>query len=208
MKTIIFDFDGTIADTFWIGFQIVNGLADEFDFKKVKEEEVDKYRQMTSREVVKALSISWLKLPLVAARVRKEMSKIIGQAKLFEGIKETLTQLRQSGHKFGILSSNSLENLEFFINNNDLKVFDFIQSGRKLFGKDRILNLIVVNNGLNKDNVVYVGDETRDIKAARRAGLKVIAVSWGYNAREALEQQKPDLIVDVPEELINAVEKV
>ena len=62
MKTIIFDFDGTIADTFWIGFQIVNGLADEFDFKKVKEEEVDKYRQMTSREVVKALSISWLKL--------------------------------------------------------------------------------------------------------------------------------------------------
>ena len=61
---------------------------------------------------------------------------------------------------------------------------------------------------MRKDEVVYVGDEVRDIKAAKRAGMKIIAASWGYNEREALEKYKPDLIVDRPVELIEVVEKV
>ena len=48
--------------------------------------------------------------------------------------------------------------------------------------------------------VIYVGDEVRDITGAKNAGVKVIAVAWGYNSRELLEKHKPDFPVDTPQE--------
>lgn len=208
MKTIIFDFDGTIADTFWLGFEIVNKLADEFGFKKVSKEEAEKYRQKSFSEVMRALGIPRFKLPFIAYRAKKELNKVIDKVKTIDGIIGTLQNLDNLGYEIGIVSSDSQENLDQFLERNDIKIFDFIQIGRKIFRKDKLLSKIVKKNKLKKNEVVYIGDEVRDIIAARRAGIKIIAVSWGYNAREALEKYKPDLIVDVPEELISAVQKV
>jgi len=51
-------------------------------------------------------------------------------------------------------------------------------------------------------SVFYVGDETRDVEAARKAGVKTIAVTWGFNGEDILKKQKPDYLARRPEELI------
>jgi phosphoglycolate phosphatase len=51
----------------------------------------------------------------------------------------------------------------------------------------------------------YIGDEVRDIAAAAHAGIRSIAVSWGYSDRETLAAERPDHLVDAPEELVRII---
>jgi len=80
--------------------------------------------------------------------------------------------------------------------------FDFIYSDGSLFGKGKILKRVLKKYEFFKRNVVYVGDEVRDIDAAREAGIKIVSVSWGFNSKEVLGSNKPNYIVDTPAELL------
>ena len=60
----------------------------------------------------------------------------------------------------------------------------------------------MVKQALHPSNVLYVGDEVRDIEAAKKAGIRIAAVTWGYNSKKALEAYKPDYLVTKPEELL------
>ncbi|MDD8027901.1 MAG: HAD hydrolase-like protein, partial [Acidobacteriota bacterium] len=87
----------------------------------------------------------------------------------------------------------------------DLDVFDFIHSESNFFGKNRALNHLVRTRGLKPDKVIYVGDEARDIEACRRVSITVIAVSWGFQSRDMLLAQRPDYLVDSPDEIRSIV---
>jgi phosphoglycolate phosphatase-like HAD superfamily hydrolase len=50
-----------------------------------------------------------------------------------------------------------------------------------------------------------VCDEVRDIEAAKKSGIKSIAVAWGYNTKDALIKENPDFLVNSPDELINII---
>jgi len=54
---------------------------------------------------------------------------------------------------------------------------------------------------LNKSEVVYVGDEARDIEACQKADIAVITVSWGFHRKEVLREKNPTYLVDSPEEI-------
>ncbi|PSB03825.1 HAD family hydrolase, partial [Merismopedia glauca] len=58
----------------------------------------------------------------------------------------------------------------------------------------------------NPAKVIYVGDETRDIEAARKSKIKAIAVCWGFNFREILAKYKPDFLIDRPSQLLEVVQ--
>ena len=58
---------------------------------------------------------------------------------------------------------------------------------------------------LSKSDVYFVGDEVRDIEAGKKAGIKTIAVSWGYNTKDALAKEQPDYIIDTPLDLKTVV---
>ena len=49
---------------------------------------------------------------------------------------------------------------------------------------------------------MYVGDEARDMEAARRAGVHSVGVTWGFNNRSALEKANPEKLVDKPKDLL------
>ena len=77
-----------------------------------------------------------------------------------------------------------------------------------LFGKHRTLKRFMKTCNLSTNDVVYIGDEARDIEAAHRVGMRIIAVGWGFNSEQRLRAQNPDVFIAKPEELLGAVNKL
>lgn len=206
MKTIIFDFDGTIADSFEAVLRISNQLATEFGYPEARPEDIHYLKNLNSRDVVKHANVSPFKLPFLVRRLRGELNREIHQLKPIAGMKPTLLKLKQQGNQLGIVTSNSSENVIAFLKTQQLDpIFDFVDSGLSLFGKGRIIRRMVKRHRLNPDDVIYVGDETRDIEAARKTGIKVISVSWGFNSSQALAAENPDFLIHQPEELLQVI---
>lgn len=204
-KTIIFDFDGTIADTLGIALNIYNQkIAPVFKSKKVDREDLEYLRsQRPSRKLLKTYNLSLVKIPLILKRGRAEFKKEVGKAKLQPGIGEVLKKLSWQASSLGILSSNSKENIKLFLKNNQLlDIFDFFYTNSRVFGKHRGIERIIKQRKLDKEHSFYIGDETRDISAAKKAGIKTIAVGWGFNKISALKKEEPDFIVEEPEQLL------
>jgi len=205
---IIFDFDGTIADTLELALGIYNRIAPEYNFRPAGEAERELLRTKKPQELLKTYGISRLKLLTVLLRIRKELSRHVSEIKPVIGIEAALREIRNAGFRMGILTSNSVDNVSKFLDINNLSdLFDFIYSGRSLLGKEKVIKRMLIHEQLPANRVVYVGDETRDIEASRAAGIPVIAVSWGLNRREVLATTFPDQIADKPEELPDCVRR-
>lgn len=201
MPTIVFDFDGTIADTLSVVIKIANRFADHYGYRKIPVGDIPKLREKRPSEVLKHLGISIFKLPIVVRKIRFEMNKEIARLQTVVEIRETLVSLKKKGCVLGILTTNSRENVMEFLKNNDLQLFDFVYTGRAVYGKSRLLKKLMKEKTIPHDDPIYVGDEIRDVEAAKKAGIRVIGVSWGYNTKAALQKSNPDYIVERPEEL-------
>ena len=198
---LIFDFDGTIADTFHYLVKIGNRLSEEFNFNRIDPDEIKDMRDKNVRETIQHLNIPLLKIPMIVAKAKKELHKEIDSVEPIKDLKEILIQFKSLGHKMGILTSNSSKNVTGFLENNGLDFFDFICTTSKIWSKNWGLKTLMDEHGLELSEVIYVGDETRDIKAAKKAGIRSAAVTWGYNSHETLEAQNPDYLIHKPEEL-------
>jgi len=130
----------------------------------------------------------------------------IASVEPIEGLKEILFQLKSLGHKIGILTSNSSKNVMSFLEHNDLDLFDFIQTTSKIWSKNYGLKTLMKDNNFEISDVIYIGDETRDIEAAKKAGVRCAAVTWGYNSRMALEARNPDYLIHSPAELFQLIQ--
>lgn len=199
---IIFDFDGTIADTFDLALEIYNTIAPEYNCMPAGPGDHELLRTKKPQELLKTYGVSRLKLLTLLLRIRKELSRHIPDIKLVSGMEASLREISNSGYRLGILTSNSVSNVSQFVDINNLSgLFDFIYSGRSLFGKEKVIRRLLIHENLNAERVIYVGDETRDIEASKNAGIPVVAVSWGLNRREVLASMSPDQIADEPKEL-------
>ncbi|ADI64676.1 HAD-IA family hydrolase [Trichormus azollae] len=205
-KVIIFDFDGTIADTVEALVSIANRLAIEFDYIQITPNELTLLRNLTSREIIRYSGVSLLKIPFLFKKVKSELKNKITELEPISGVKEALIELNQKGYRLGVITSNSQENVTEFLRFHNLNyLFEFLYSGVTIFGKTTIINNVLRQKQLKPETVIYVGDETRDIEAAKKANIKVIAVSWGFNSPEALAKQNPDFLIHHPSELLDVV---
>lgn len=203
-KLIIFDFDGTIADSRNTIVEIANRLAIEFGYEPVDEEELLRLSQLSSREIIQQSPVPFYKIPFLLGRLKKELNKEISDLKPFSGITDSLAQLKENGYILGIITSNIEDNVIAFLTNNNLdSFFEFIHTGTTLFGKHKIINRLIKRRNLSLEGIVYVGDETRDIEAAKKSKIKVIAVSWGFNSPNILAEYKPDFLIHHPQELVH-----
>ncbi len=202
-KVIIFDFDGTLADTIDILLSITNRLSAEFGFKSATKEELAQLSNLNSWQILQYSGISIFKFPLLIRRLKAELHSQVPHIQLFPGIKEVLLELKKRGFQLGIITSNSRENVLGALEKNGLQdTFTFIYSG-STFGKHKVINKWLKIENIHTEKVVYVGDEIRDIDAAKKTGIKVIAVGWGFNSPQALAAQNPNFLIERPQELIN-----
>lgn len=205
-KVIIFDFDGTIADTVDALVSIANDLAQRFGYIPITQEELALLKNLNSRDIIKYSGISILKIPFLVKKVKSELKSKIKELKPISGIKETLIVLNNNGYRLGIITSNSQDNVTDFLRVNDLdSLFDFVYSGVTIFGKTTIINNVLKQKQIKPQEVIYVGDETRDVEASKKANIKVIAVTWGFNSQEVLAKQNPDFLIHQPYELLEVI---
>lgn len=194
-KEIIFDFDGTIADSFGAMMEIFEEHKEEFGFEKFGEKELKIYKEQGVTELIKKRNISVWKILKILRVGKKLMNQKIKSVKPFEGAKEMLMELKKRGLTLGIISTNSEENIKEFLKKNKIEMFDYVVGKGSLFGKTRVIKNILKTRKLNKDQVLYVGDEVRDIEACKKIGIKIAAVTWGFSDEKLLAKNKPDFLI-------------
>ncbi len=187
-----FDFDGTLADTMpWFN-SILNTVADKYGFRKIDAAERDQLRHREASEILKFLGIPLWKLPAIMAHVRTLMQEIDPSVHLFDGIPDALARLKAAGMLLAVVSSNSLENVQRVLGPDTVGLFDDYECGTDLFGKPAKIDRLLKRHDTAPERFLLVGDEMRDIDAARKAGVRVASVAWGYNHVDALRERGPD----------------
>ena len=202
-RTIVFDFDGTIADTLEESRRIFNVIAPDYNIRSISREEIDGFRHFSMKEFINHLDIPKRRVPLFLASGTLMMRASITSLPLIPGMGEVLVQLRPHVDRLGILTSNAVPNVELFLESNGIRgLFDFISSTSKLTGKARYLRRIRKQYSLRHEQMLYVGDELRDLKAAKKAGIPFAGVTWGFNSRESLLMEKPEHLLEMPSEFL------
>ncbi|CAB3633946.1 HAD hydrolase-like protein [Achromobacter sp. SIMBA_011] len=187
-----FDFDGTLADTMpWFN-SILNTVADKYGFRKIDAAERDQLRHRDAGEILKFLGIPLWKLPAIMAHVRTLMQEIDPSVRLFDGVPDALARLKAGGLRLAVVSSNSLENVQRVLGPETAALFDDYECGTDLFGKAAKIERLLQRHDTPPERFLLVGDEMRDIDAARKAGVRVGSVAWGYNHVDALRDRGPD----------------
>lgn len=205
MAVIIFDFDGTIADS---RDSIINFLAKEANIALTIVERHKLYG-LSVINVAKELGFHWWNLPSLLLKGRKQMGMDILHVKPFKGINEVIKKLHAEGHELFIVSSNNIKNIRTFLKYNQLnKHFVEIYGGIEIFGKATIFRQLIKEHNFSKADVYCIGDETRDIEAGQSIGLHTIAVSWGFASMNNLVEAEPMAIANNPEEIITILEEV
>ena len=202
-KTLVFDFDGTIADTLGETRRIFNRIAPDYGIREVAEHELDGLRHLSLKDLLSHLEIPKRRVPALIARGTGLMRGNITELQLITGMREVLIELRRHVRSFGILTSNATANVDLFLRAHGLRdQFDFISSTSKLTGKAKHLKAIRKTFSLRPEELLYIGDELRDVKASQKAGIPIAAVTWGFNSREALMAAAPDYLFDRPEDFL------
>ncbi|MEO0413622.1 MAG: HAD-IA family hydrolase [Verrucomicrobiota bacterium] len=205
---IIFDFDGTLANTIDTGIEIFNEIADQYNLSPVTREEADELRKLHIRALLDRLGLSRFAAVKLAAHIRKLIHSRMDEVDMFDGISDAVTGLHELGYPMGIISSNSTGNIKDFMKRFGLfECFGFIEAGVSLFGKPNRISSVLRKEKVQPLNAIYVGDETRDMEAARKVGVAGLAVCWGANKREAMMTEGPEFCIDSPEELIGCAEQ-
>lgn len=199
---LIFDFDGTIVESFETILRILRSISKNFGIDKITDKDIKRFKEKGIRQSIKDSKISLIKIPVIAKKVKEKLNKDIINLNSFSGLKEVLLELKKRKYNLGILTSNSKDNVEKFLKRNDLDLFEFIYSDSSLFGKDKVLKNLLRKQNIKPSEVIYFGDEIRDIQAAIKLNVKIVAVSWGFNTKKALEKYKPTYLVEKPSEIL------
>ena len=208
MKTLIFDFDGTLGDSFELAIDIAVEIT---GMPRASAEKIDHLRRLPLLRAIKEIGVPFRKIPGLIVKGRQRMLERMNEVAPFDGIPEVLKSLHAAGYHLLVISSNSEKNVRSFLRTNNLEpYFDGVYGSASIFNKALTLKKVIRRNKLEVADCFYIGDEVRDIVAAARVGVEPVAVAWGYQAAEALQEYHPYALLDHPKELMRIfpIEKV
>jgi phosphoglycolate phosphatase-like HAD superfamily hydrolase len=207
MHAVIFDFDGTIADSLRAVIKVFEDLTKRPN--RFSDAEIEEMKHKDLLQIALELHIPKWKIPWLIFRGRRMFHNHMRSVKVCPGMPDIIADLHKQNIPLFVLSSNSRENVQKYLRWHDLDgYFTEIYGGAGLLGKTRSLFRLFKKEGVTAEGSWYIGDETRDIIGAHAAGLRIISVSWGYNSRQALSAREPDILVDTPKELSDALKRV
>lgn len=204
VRLVVLDFDGTLADSLPWFLGVVNDLADRHRFSRVHLDDGEVLRRLSAREILRRLNVPLWKVPIIARDARTRMRSELHGIPLFPGTGEALTALVEAGVALAVVSSNSEENIRTKLG--DLaRLIAVWECGAALFGKRYRIARAIRRAGRRPAETICVGDELRDLEAARAAGCLFAAATWGYTLPDALIAAGPDFVLGSLGELVERV---
>lgn len=201
-RLAIFDFDGTLADSWPFFLSVFNDIADQHGFRRIDTDQAERLRHYGPRDVMRHVGMPAWKLPHAARSFIDRMRGATGRIALFDGIDHMLRELDRAGVRLAVVSSNAEDNVRAVLGPELAARFGHYECGISIFGKAARIRKVVKQTGVAPGQAVYVGDQVPDADAARRAGIAFGAVSWGYAPIEALRRAAPAREFDAPAELL------
>jgi phosphoglycolate phosphatase len=201
-KLAIFDFDGTLANSFPWALSIVDGMAEKYQLKKVDIDEIETLRGLDARQLIKLYGVRWWKLPAMVKDVRGLMSTDAHKIPLFEGVGELLSEVSTLGITLALVTANSLQNVQKILGPDIFNMFTYIEDSVSIFAKTARFKKILRKSGFQPNDAICIGDEIRDIQAAKKAHISACAVDWGYTRADALRTYAPEQIFTSMAEIV------
>lgn len=206
VKAVIFDFDGTLADSFEVFTEV---LAEALKRQPFTGQEIADLRGLSTREVMRELKVKKWQLPRLAVKGRRLLGNRMDRVEPFPDTDKLLSELHKAGCKIYILSTNDTSNIQQLTDKYGLdKYITKIYGDIGLFGKVKWLKKLLKQEGLNAGECIYVGDETRDLEATKKAGIRCIAVAWGYGNPATLAKYSPFATAKDPSELLKVLKNI
>jgi len=200
----IFDLDGTLVDSFPWFLRTINDVADRFGFRRVRDEDVEGLRHASTREILSRLEVPLWKLPAIARYARRLKGEAASEISLFAGAEAMLRTLADNSVQLALVTSDSEANARAKLGAS-AALFQYFDCAASVFGKPAKFRRVISRAGAAPQNVISIGDEVRDIDAARAVGVACGAVSWGYAAPVALQALAPDYMFAQMGEIADAV---
>ncbi|WP_246732859.1 HAD hydrolase-like protein [Methylobacterium sp. BTF04] len=207
-RLVVFDFDGTLADSFPWFASILNEVATRYRFQRIAEDDTEMLRGLDARAIIRHLGIPAWKLPFITRNMHALATRDIAAIHLFPGITAMLDALTHSGIRLAIVSSNVEPNIRTVLGPREAGLIGHYACGASLFGKARRLRSLIRTTGERPADILYIGDEIRDAVAARDAGCAFGAVAWGYTRLDALAKCDPALIFQTPRDISASLAKI
>lgn len=199
-RLVIFDFDGTLADSFPWFLRTLNLVAADHGLRQVTKTDIDTLRDRPTRDILRFLGVRPWQLPALARDLRRRSAQATDIA-LFPDAARIISAFRGAGAATAIVSSNGEDSVRRLLGPVAAEV-DRFDCGTSLFGKASRFRGLARRFALDPRDILAVGDEVRDIEAARAVGVHAAAVTWGYASAAALEREQPTYLITSPEELI------
>lgn len=200
-KYIVFDFDGTLVDSRSIFISLYNELAVKHGYTLMTEDNLPHLRSLSISERCKYLNVPLYRIPFMVSAVIKKYKDAVPQLGFNEGVEQMLSSLTENNIQYAVLSSNSKKNIAQFFELQGI-VNDNIYCSRSIFGKHVLLNKFLKEKKLEPSEILYVGDELRDVIACQKSNVKVAWVSWGYDDEQVLKNNKPDHVLHDPADIL------
>lgn len=197
-RLLIFDFDGTLADSWPWFLGTLDGTAARFGLRPVTPEQVEALRRQDSHAVMRALGVPLWKVPRIAAHLKREATTAPAPP-LFPGIPALLRRLTAQGVVISVASSNTEAQIRRTLGPELCSLIRHVAPEASLFGKAARFARILRATGIPASEAMAIGDEARDIEAARGAGVAAGAVSWGFACPSLLSARAPDALFETPD---------
>lgn len=203
---IVFNFNGVLVNTKSLAVDLYNQIAEKKGYKQIQPKQIETLSRLSIRNRCKVLGVPLYQMPIVGITIKTRYQNAFSKFDAVDGISKLLLSLKDRGYKIGFITSNSQRATRTFLQRNQIDCFDFEYYSFNPFTKFRDLNMFVNKYNINQENLIYIGDELRDITAGNRAGIKTIGVTWGYDSSSLLQQGKPTYIATKPNDILNFLE--
>lgn len=208
---VIFDFDGTIADTSEGVMASIIFALESYGYEVPDESVLRKFLGPSLIDgFMNNIGVDEEMAKKLTAKYRELYTdNAMYLLKLFDGIEDLLKELKAEGVKMAIASSKPQHFFDKLLNHLNIKDYFEAVCGAdpndKESSKTEIISNAVRLMGADKDDVLMIGDRCFDILGAQGAGVKSMGVTFGFGERAEFEEYNADYIVDTPEEILQVV---